>query len=621
MKSVGEFYIEGDVMFMNLNSFLCLLVFSVSGIISGFVILKFKLLKLTPIVLEKVFSSILDGVIILDCDNNIVDFNDSSKNIIPRLRYADAVGKKIDDVLKEYKTVLEAVISGSHKESLISIKSGEQLRYYRMNINNIHGNTDEALGKIIILNDVTEIELQRKKLSENLNLLQTLIDAIPNSIYSKDENGVYNQCNNAFAKALGITKEEIIGNTASEIYKDGCSEIYKEDKEIMKKERNKTYETKLTYNDGTSHDVIIRKSVVLDEYRRCKGVVGVLIDITEQKKNRERIDKLLKLKDVMINIGYCINEISNINDLLQLILDKVINCIDKESCGSILLLDQDNILKIAAAKGYNSEDIMSFAIRLEEHTAWHRDGENLYKTVIFNDLYKRKNINMLDSAEGKKIESVIRSPIIVDGKLYGFFNIDSVYNNFFNEGDLEVMEYTRNQVSIAITQHKLYEKTVYLSRYDKLTNVYNRSYLEQLLNDNVNNNTGKREFYLAVFDLNELKSVNDKYGHLAGDELIKTFSRELSSLAGAHDIIGRFGGDEFVGVFFDIDLQTITQRFENLIWKFKVSPIILGENKIVCSYSYGIVNFPLDGTEVDQLIRIADKRMYEYKCILKCKNK
>ena len=183
---------------------------------------------------------------------------------------------------------------------------------------------------------------------------------------------------------------------------------------------------------------------------------------------------------------------------------------------------------------------------------------------------------------------------------------------------LELMEYMRNQASIAITKHKLYEETIYLSRYDKLTNVYNRSYFERLFYDNIyNDNSNKKEFFATVFDLNGLKFVNDNYGHLAGDKLIKTFSRGLSGLAGKSDIIGRFGGDEFVGVFFNIDSQSLINKFEELIEYFKNNPIIFDENKIICSYSYGIVNFPVEGTEFKELIKIADERMYKYKSIVK----
>lgn len=598
---------------------LCPLAFSVSGIISSYAIFKFKLLKITPIALEKVFSNMLDGVIILDSENNIVNFNNASKSIISELKYTEAGDKKIDEVLKEHTTLLKAINNKSYNENLININDNGQSRYYKLNINNIYEASGESIGKILILNDVTEFELQREKLYNNLNFVETLMDAIQNPIYSKDEYGVYNHCNSAFTEYLGITKEDLIGNTAYAIFEEKLAEVYdKADMSLMKEEGTQVYESKLMHKDGTEHDVIFSKSVVVNEQGNDKGVVGVILDITEQKKNREKINKLSTLKEAMLDIGYSINEISDINDLLQLILDKVINCVDERNCGSILLLDEHENLKIAVAKGYNLEEIKRFSIKLED--AWFKDGEIIDKTVIFNDIDKVKIASMLDTAEGIKIKSFISSPILIDGKCYGFLNIDSIFNNIFDEVDIELMEYMTNQTSIAITKHKLYEKTIYLSRYDKLSNVYNRSYFEQLLHNNIyNHNTDKNEFFVAIFDLNGLKFVNDNYGHLAGDVLIKTFAGGLSSLGGDSDIVGRFGGDEFVGVFFNVNSDSLIYKFEELSEQFKNNPIIFGENKIVCSYSYGVVNFPSDGVEFDQLIKIADKRMYEYKN--KVKNK
>lgn len=488
-----------------------------------------------------------------------------------------------------------------------------------MNINNIYENTGEVIGKILSFNDVTEIEQNRKKLSESLNFLQELIDAIPNPIYYKNKDRVYCQCNNACTEFLGIKKEDIIGSTVDKIFKKNLAEIYnKSDKDLNEKKGTQRYESKLIHKDGTYHDVIFNKSIVGNGQDGEDGLVGVIIDITEQKKNEEKINKLLKLKESMIKIGYFINETNNINDLLQLILDEVIKCIDYRSSGSVLILDEDRNLKIAVSKGYRVEDTKTFSIKIEEHFAGINSIEHINGTVIINGFDKLKGISMLDTAEGIKIKSVISSPIVIDNELYGFINIDSKYDDIFNGGDLELMEYMRNQVSSAITKHILYEEMLYLSRYDKLTSTYNRSYFKQLF---YNDRSEKEIFYVAEFDLNELKSVNDNYGHSIGDELIRTFSSGLINLAGDSDIIGRFGGDEFVGVFYNIDKETLIDRFEQLIEYFKINPMIFEESSIICSFSYGIANFPRDGIEFDELIKIADKRMYEYKNVLRVSRK
>nr|WP_272508954.1 sensor domain-containing diguanylate cyclase [Clostridium ganghwense] len=249
---------------------------------------------------------------------------------------------------------------------------------------------------------------------------------------------------------------------------------------------------------------------------------------------------------------------------------------------------------------------------------WYETQGKIDRTVIVNNVDKFDKIKALDTEKGNKIKSTISAPIFIERQLYGFVNVDSIYNYAFDQTDLEVMEYMRNQIEIAISKHKLYEEIVYLSRFDKLTNVYNRRYFEELFDTCVNKtNELEKKILLVVFDLNELKVINDTYGHLAGDELIKTFASALGKCVRSSDILARIGGDEFVGIFFDVDSQTLVKRFDKLIKKFENNPITFEENNIICSFSYDIANFPQDGNDVNKLIKIADKCMYEYKYMIK----
>jgi len=126
------------------------------------------------------------------------------------------------------------------------------------------------------------------------------------------------------------------------------------------------------------------------------------------------------------------------------------------------------------------------------------------------------------------------------------------------------------------------------------------------------NNEDRNKFILVIFDLNGLKNTNDNYGHLIGDELIKTFATGLTHLSG-ENIIARFGGDEFVLISFDVDYENLINRLESLKGYFNDNPIIVEHKRIVCSFSYGIVDYPAEAKNFNELIRIADERMYENK--------
>lgn len=112
--------------------------------------------------------------------------------------------------------------------------------------------------------------------------------------------------------------------------------------------------------------------------------------------------------------------------------------------------------------------------------------------------------------------------------------------------------------------------------------------------------------------MNDLKVVNDNYGHIVGDQYIKAFSDRLRGIADDSDIVARYGGDEFVGVFFNKTQEELKNIFEDLIKRLRKNPVNEKIN-IFLRFSYGIAEYPKDGETYSQLISVADKKMYQYK--------
>ena len=79
-----------------------------------------------------------------------------------------------------------------------------------------------------------------------------------------------------------------------------------------------------------------------------------------------------------------------------------------------------------------------------------------------------------------KIVSCISTPIIINNKLFGMMNIDSDEKDIFNEDDIDIMNYMKYQIENTISTHNLYNEIMYLSKYDKLTNIYNRRSFEEI---------------------------------------------------------------------------------------------------------------------------------------------
>ncbi len=144
---------------------------------------------------------------------------------------------------------------------------------------------------------------------------------------------------------------------------------------------------------------------------------------------------------------------------------------------------------------------------------------------------------------------------------------------------------------------------------DPLTSVLNRRGFETRARERLREADRAAIIYL---DLNSFKMVNDKYGHQAGDALLKAFGHRLGYCLRPEDVLGRLGGDEFAVVLPDIDLQDIHHITERLIETSSDAYLIKGQ-EIRCSVSVGVARMPEHGEELWHLISVADQAMYTAK--------
>ncbi|WP_129597857.1 sensor domain-containing diguanylate cyclase [Anaerophilus nitritogenes] len=456
---------------------------------------------------------------------------------------------------------------------------------------------------------------KKQKDHKNYNKnIQMAIDTIPNPVIYKDPNGMYQCINIAYIEYMGLKEEDVIGKNIYDILPKELADIhFKIDQEVLKTKQKKIYESKLKYLDGKLHQVLFTKGPILDDQREVIGIIGVLVDITERINTENKIKKILRLQERMIEVNHAIMKSTNIEELLKLILDKIIECIQDAHSGSILNLDKKNHLRIRVSKGYD-DGAEKFFIPLKESYQWHA-SKGVWDQIICIDHIDEKQGKIFNFIDVKqKMKSFMSAPIVIDGNLKGFVNVDSHQSYAFDQTDIELMKYMKNQVELAMSKYKLYETAMYLSRYDTLTNVYNRGYFEEqfkIYKKNAMNN--HESFFVILFDLNGLKIANDYYGHLAGDELIKGFAFFMKKKFKTLGIFARYGGDEFIALVQGKDNQAIHKYMNEYIYYFKNNPIIFDDQKVICSFSYGISNFPKDGKHYDDLIKIADQNMYLYK--------
>ena len=263
----------------------------------------------------------------------------------------------------------------------------------------------------------------------------------------------------------------------------------------------------------------------------------------------------------------------------------------------------------------NLKDYGSVALDEETFGGWCYKNK---KNVLINDIEKEYNkyisskSNELGNCNFKYIQSLVFCPIIIESKVIGILSVQSYNKNAYNKNDIKKLEILTSYIAIALENARLFNKIEYAATHDGLTEILNR---EEILNRGEFILKNKENCSIILIDIDYFKSINDNYGHAAGDYVLKSISNIMQEIISENGYIGRFGGEEFLIVIYDYNFDKVMKIAEQLRSYVENYKFIVDSQKIDVTVSLGIYNYCNGDKNFYNNIKFADKALYMAKAL------
>ncbi len=523
--------------------------------------------------------------------------------------------------------------------------------------------------------------------------LETLIDTVPNPLFFKDRGGRFSGCNKAFEVLMGKPKADIVGCTGGDLFPRDLSDRFREmDKALFRDGSVQADEITVLDPHGRSLDMICYLAGFREIDKAEKGLVGVLLDITSQKRTEADLRRTQKeleetvhqlgeanrriiaqqksvieeerLKVLLQMAGATAHELNQpltvllgsielmrgrskvdsrhferidaagrrvaeiVRRIQQIRHDEVMPCAGDDL---VVRMDQPNtILSVED----DEEDFERIKNILEEignvrllHAATLTQAFDLLKTasidMILMDylLPDGTGLRLLESLRKTELEIPV---VVVTGQgneVIASRSIQAGAYDYLPKSRLTAAALTR-VIGNTLEKHRfkremkrMTETMARMASRDELTGMYNRRYFDECLPTEAERaKRYGRRLALAMFDLDHFKQVNDRYGHVAGDYVLKETGRLILEAIRQCDIACRYGGEEIAVIMPDTDGEDSVVTCRRILEGFRSLPLEFEGKRFTVTASAGVASYdPASGASVDQFVQTVDGLLYEAK--------
>lgn len=409
---------------------------------------------------------------------------------------------------------------------------------------------------------------------------------------------------------------------------DSFRDIHPEDRETIRRIFRETVDTgigqpaqfRFLLADGSIRFMESQGNVICDESGKVARVVVISRDVTERKKQQDRIERLSRITAVLSSINSVIVRTRDRKEMLE---EACRIAVEHGRFGFawIGLLDRTAMqVEPVAWSGREQGLLQHLRLSAREDVP---EGQGLAgrtirgkKPIVCNDIATDEFLQASRPALGKGFRSLVFLPLLIEGESVGVFGLYATDSGVFDDEEMKLLQELAGDVSFGLETNEKAQRLDYLAYYDALTGLPNRSlYQERLCRLTDAARPGSTKLAVVVIDVRGFHVVNDNLGRHSGDRLLRLVAQRLRENVRASDTLGRIGGDQFGLILTDVANETQIGPLLEKIFGALAAPFPVTDESVRLSMKGGVTVFPTttDGGSADALLTNAEAALKKAK--------
>jgi len=345
---------------------------------------------------------------------------------------------------------------------------------------------------------------------------------------------------------------------------------------------------------------------------RLSALAGPLAAALSNVEQRRDLQRRVRETSLLYDLSRLVQSATDRNQLYNAIVTLVLQVVPYENC-TLFLLDRENArLEAKATRGR--------VVNLLDHVAFEK-GQGVSgwvasrgRQLILSDLTQEQNLLNVETIP-PRVRSFAAIPLQVQDTIVGVLNVSHSQPHAFAPEDLQLLTVLAGQAAITIERTEAFHTLEALAITDGLTQVYNHRYFQMRLEDELKR--GRRygqPVSLMIVDADDFKRINDQYGHVTGDFILRELAGLLRRSVRETEIAARYGGEEFALILPHTGVEQARVAAERVRAIVETHTFLTPEgHSIRLTISIGAATYPAHARTRAELIAQADAALYAAK--------